>query len=84
MVMEDIEATSLLNRSAIPSNVLQNLFIRGGDALVNDALRKTASWNDSDPVITKIDAIDAVSSTVRSIRFATRGVLGPHLKFKAN
>ena len=67
----------LLFRGAIPSNVPQILVIRGGASLVNDALCKTAGWNNSDPGVIMIATIDAATGTVRSIRFATRGVLGP-------
>ena len=84
MVTKDIEALSLLNRSAVPSRVLQNLIIRRSDALVNDALRKTANWIDSNPVIRSVSAIDEVSGTVQSFRLTTSGVLGPGVKFKAH
>ena len=49
MVAKDLQPDSLFFRGAISSTVLQNLVIRGGTSLVNDALLRTEVWHNSAP-----------------------------------
>ena len=63
-------------------NLMSKLVVRGGGALVDEALKRNG-WNGTSPVISVVATAELTTGTIRGMRYETRGSL-PEVKFEAS